>query len=88
MICTEYMARTHQNFFETHLPVLKHYDVGALNWGLVNGRSNTVFPWGSPAETPEPPVWFHDIFRTDGTPFDEREIAFLRQMTANELVSA
>lgn len=92
VICTEYMARTHGNYFETHLPVLKHNGIGALNWGLVSGRSNTIFPWGSPgvdspADTPEPALWFHDIFRTDGTAFDDREVAFLRQITAAELMA-
>ena len=44
--------------------------VGAINWGLVSGKTNTIFPWGSPEGAPEPKVWFHDIFRKDGTPFD------------------
>lgn len=81
VICTEYMARTAGSTFETHLPVLKKHRIGAINWGLVSGRSNTIFPWGSPEFSPEPAVWFHDIFRPDGTPFDNREVDFLREMT-------
>ena len=30
---------------------------------------------------PEPKVWFHDIFRTDGTPFDPREVELFRELT-------
>lgn len=30
---------------------------------------------------PEPEVWFHDIFRTDGTPFDAGEIEIFRKLT-------
>lgn len=29
---------------------------------------------------PEPELWFHDIYRTDGTPFDPAEIEFIKQM--------
>ena len=30
---------------------------------------------------PEPALWFHDIFRIDGTPFDKEEIDFIRGIT-------
>jgi len=30
---------------------------------------------------PEPEVWFHDLYRTDGTPFDPAEIAIFRKLT-------
>jgi hypothetical protein len=80
-ICSEYMARTNNSRFETNLPVFKKYKVGAINWGLVRGKTNTVFPWGSKEGTPEPIVWFHDIFRKDGTAFSNDEIAFLKSIT-------
>lgn len=80
ILCSEYMARTNNSRFETCLPVLKQYGVGAINWGLVSGRSNTIFPWGSKEGSPEPKVWFHDIFRADGTPFSPEEVAFIREM--------
>ncbi len=79
IICSEYMARTNKSTFIDNLPVLKNHRVGAINWGLVSGRSNTIFPWGSKPGTPEPTVWFHDIFRKDGTPFDEKEVAFIKE---------
>jgi len=44
VICGEYMARTNNSRLETHLPILKSYYVGPINWGLVSGRSNTIFP--------------------------------------------
>lgn len=55
--------------------------VGAINWGLVSGKTNTIFPWGSPEGASEPKVWFYDIFRKDGTPFDQEEIDVIRQYT-------
>jgi hypothetical protein len=81
VICTEYMARTDHSLFETHLPIFKKYNVGAINWGLVAGKTNTIYPWGSPEGTPEPPVWFHDIFRKDGTPYDEKEVQLIKSIT-------
>ena len=29
-------------------------------------------------EIPEPKVWFHDIFRKDGSPFDAEETNFIK----------
>jgi hypothetical protein len=81
LICTEYMARTNNSRFETNLPVFKKYHVGAINWGLVSGKTNTIFPWGSKEGAPEPVVWFHDIFRQDGTAFSKVEIDFLKAIT-------
>ncbi|MEP7259334.1 MAG: 1,4-beta-xylanase, partial [Flavitalea sp.] len=80
IICTEYMARTSESFFETHLPIFKKHHVGAINWGLVAGKTNTIYPWGSKEGTPEPAVWFHDIFRKDGTPYDHKEVEIIRSI--------
>jgi len=81
LVCSEYMARTNNSTFEKNMPVLKKYGVGAINWGLVSGKTNTIFPWGSKEGSSEPATWFHDIFRTDGTPFDKREVGIIRQLT-------
>lgn len=81
VICTEYMARTNNSKFETHLPILKRYHVGAINWGLVSGRSNTIFPWNSKEGSAEPSPWFHDVFRKDGTPYDVKETTLIKQLT-------
>lgn len=32
-------------------------------------------------EIPEPRMWFHDIFRINGTPFSEQEVYFIRNTT-------
>jgi hypothetical protein len=47
IICTEYMSRGNGSFFEGSLPVAKKYNVGAINWGLVDGKSQTIYPWDS-----------------------------------------
>jgi hypothetical protein len=77
------MARTNNSRFETNLPVFKKYKVGAINWGLVSGKTNTIFPWGSKEGSPEPKIWFHDIYRNDGTPFSNEEIKFIREIIKN-----
>jgi Cellulase (glycosyl hydrolase family 5) len=83
LICTEYMARTRGSLLETSLPVFKRHEVGALNWGLVKGKTNTIFAWDAPMpDKDEPPVWFHDIFRPNGSPFKASEVEFLKKITA------
>jgi len=83
LICTEYMARTRGSLLEASLPVFKRHAVGALNWGLVKGKTNTIFAWDAPMpDKDEPPVWFHDLFRPDGTPFKASEVEFLKGITA------
>lgn len=81
LICTEYMARP-TNRFETILPILKEHRVGAINWGLVAGKTQTLYPWESwnRAFEGEPDMWFHDILRPDGTAYDNREVEFIKDI--------
>ena len=83
VLCTEYMARGNHCTFQDNLPVMKENHVAAWNWGLVNGKSNTIYPWDSWKKpyASEPPVWFHDVFRADGTPFSTAETDLIRNLT-------
>jgi hypothetical protein len=83
LLCTEYMARGNNSTFEGALPILKKHRVAAYNWGLVDGKSQTIYPWDSwkKTYTSEPDVWFHDIFRKDGTPYRASEVTFIRTIT-------
>jgi hypothetical protein len=82
MICTEYMARPHNSTFSTILPMLKKEHVGGINWGLVTGKTNTMYAWDNPMpQGGEPTLWFHDIFRKDGTPYKADEVEFIRSIT-------
>ena len=82
LICTEYMARTRDSFFRTIMPMLKEEKVIAINWGFVAGKTNTMFAWDDPRpDGKEPEVWFHDIFRQDGTPFCQAEIDTIKACT-------
>jgi hypothetical protein len=83
IVCTEYMARPRESTFDPILGYLKEQKVGAINWGFVNGKTQTIYPWDSWTKTytAEPPVWFHDIFRSDGTPYDAKEVKYIREVT-------
>jgi hypothetical protein len=83
ILCTEYMARPAGSAFDPCLGYLREQKVGAYNWGFVDGKSQTIYPWDSwqKSYTGEPPLWFHDIFRRDGTPYDPKEVAYIRKVT-------
>ena len=81
LLCTEYLARHLESRFESHLPLFRELAIGAISWGLVSGRTQTIHPWWSwfkDEARSEPRVWFHDILRSDGSAFDEAEVTFLR----------
>lgn len=80
ILCTEYMARTLGNTFENHLPVFKKHKIGAFNWGLVYGKTQTIFSWESQKGAPEPKLWFHDILHKNGTPYSKDEIKFIKSI--------
>ncbi|MDB4901599.1 MAG: Sugar-binding cellulase-like protein [Mucilaginibacter sp.] len=81
MICTEYMARKRNSTFENTMPMLKKEKVGAINWGLVNGKTNTIYAWDTPMpKGGEPKLWFHDIFRKDGTPFNKQDVDLIKKL--------
>jgi hypothetical protein len=85
ILCTEYMARSVGSTFDTVLPIAHQYHVGAINWGLVAGKSQTYLPWDSwqrPYVLEKPPVWFHDIFYPDGKPYRAYESELIRQLTS------
>ncbi|MEI9943320.1 MAG: 1,4-beta-xylanase [Chitinophagaceae bacterium] len=82
LICTEYMARTRGSRFENIMPLLKERKIAAINWGLVTGKSNTIYAWDKPMpDGSEPETWFHDIFRKDGTPYKQEEVKLIKSLT-------
>ncbi len=82
LVCTEYMARKFHSTFHDVMPLLKKYKVAAINWGLVSGKTNTIFSWGDPRpDGKEPTLWFHDILRQDGTPFRKDEVDTIKALT-------
>ncbi len=85
LLCTEYMARGAGSTFDTILPIAYKHHVGAINWGLVVGKSQTNMPWDSwerPYVLAPPTLWFHDVFYADGKPYRLREAELLREWNA------
>ncbi len=84
ILCTEYMARGAGSTFDGSLPIAKRYHVAAINWGLVAGKTQTYLPWDSwqrPYVLSQPTIWFHEVFRNDGTPYRQREVDLIRELT-------
>ncbi len=80
VVCTEYMARPAGSTFDPNLTFMHDHKIGAYNWGFVSGKTQTIYPWDSWTKTytSEPPVWFHDIFHSDGTPYHPEEVHFIK----------
>jgi hypothetical protein len=83
LLCTEFMARGNGSTFEGALPIFKKEKIAAYCWGLVDGKTNTKYPW-STWQMPiigEPNPWHHEIFHTDGRPYREAEVKLIRELT-------
>jgi len=80
VICSEYMARPQHSTFDPNLGYLQNVSVFAFNWGFVSGRSQTVYPWDSwvTQYNESLDLWFHDVLRGDGSPFNQSEYAYIR----------
>lgn len=88
LLCTEYMSRGNGSFFDPNLSFMKSEGVAAFNWGLVSGKSQTIYPWDSWTKTynAEPALWFHDIFRPDGAPYRPEETAYIQSVTESDIL--
>ena len=86
LMCTEYMARPNGSTFAGFLPIAKKHNVAMINWGFVDGKTQTIYPWDSWTKTytAEPPLWFHDIFRKDGTPYKQEEVDVIKQLLTSK----
>ena len=85
ILCTEYMARGNGSTFDGSLPIGKKYNVAMINWGFVDGESQTRLPWDSwqkPYTMSEPTIWFHEVLRSDGTPYRDAEAELIKRLTS------
>jgi hypothetical protein len=85
-LCTEYLARGNGSTFEAVLPILKAEKVAAYCWGLVDGKTNTKYPWKT-WQMPilgDPDPWHHEIFHADGSPYREAEVKLIRELTGTQ----
>jgi hypothetical protein len=85
VLCTEYMARSIGSTFDGSLPIGKRLNIGMINWGFVDGKTQTRLPWDSwerPYTFKEPKVWFHEVLHTDGTPYRAAETDLIRRLSS------
>jgi hypothetical protein len=86
LLCTEFVARGNGSTFEEALPLFKKERIAAYCWGLVDGKTQTKYPW-STWQMPilgEPDPWHHDIFHPDGKPYREAEVRLIRELTSRQ----
>ena len=84
ILCTEYMARGAGSTFDTILPLAQKLRVAAINWGFVQGKTQTWLPWNSwqrPYVLMQPEVWHHDVLYPDGKPYRQAEVDLIRRLT-------
>ena len=85
VLCTEYMARGNGSTFDGSLPIAKRLNIAMINWGFVDGRTQTRLPWDSwkkPYTYDEPQIWFHEVLRADLTPYRTAETDLIKRLTA------
>ena len=81
LVCTEWLRRGHSDV-ATALPIFHRERVGCLNWGLVSGKTQTIYAWGTRPGSPEPALWFHDLLKPDGSAFNPEEVRLFKELTA------
>jgi len=85
ILLTEWMARQVKSTYETALPILKELNVGAYQWGLVKGKSQTYLPWPHVANKfIGDPMWWHDVLDGDGNLHSEQEGEIIRSFVYSE----
>ena len=85
VVNTEYMARGNGSTFDGSLPIAKKLNIGMMNWGFVDGRTQTRLPWDSwkkPYTFDEPTIWFHEVLRRDGKPYRQAEVDLIKRLSA------
>lgn len=83
VICTECVGRPANTLFDMYA-ICRKENIGVLSFGLYDSKMQCKFHWDSMKGAKEPKVWFHDIFHADGTPYDQKEIDFIKEITADK----
>ncbi len=84
------MARSKGSTFQGILPIAQKYKVAAYNWGFAAGKTQTWIPWDSwqqPYIDRQPEAWFHDILFSNGKPYLQEEVDFIRSIATGKAAS-
>jgi hypothetical protein len=80
LICTEWLNRPLGSTVKDNLPVFYENKIGAISWGLVNGKTQTNLPWGHrPDDGPYRGLWQHDLYHSDFTPYHPKELELFKK---------
>jgi hypothetical protein len=82
VFCTEWMARGVGSRIEDQLPFFRARHVGAFQWGLVRGRTQTHLPWPGVLPPTDDQEWFHDLLDETGAPYRPHELDLIRSVRA------
>ena len=77
LVCTEAIARTRGGTFGRTLSAFEKYHIHFFNWGLYTSDANWDVAWDMSSFEPYEP-WFHDVLHPDGTPYDWRDLEWIR----------
>lgn len=78
IVVSDWLMRQRGSTFEKILPVFSTHGVGWFNRGLVRGRTQQWVQDEAFADPEQSEVWQHDVLKTDGEPYDAREIELIR----------
>lgn len=87
VICTEFMSRGSGGTFDAILPFMKENKIGGYNWGLVNGKTQTIYSWESWKRdiSGEADFWHHDLLHKDGTPYLQTEVDLILELRKKKI---
>jgi hypothetical protein len=77
IVCTEAVARTRGGTFARSLTAFAKYNIHFYSWGLYVSDTNWHVAWNLSSFEPYSP-WFHEVLHPDGTPYDYRDLDWIR----------
>jgi hypothetical protein len=82
LINDEWLHRPMRSVIQTHLPLFKKENVGSYFFGFVNGKNqfNEVWDMIRPYKEIDTSLWMHDVYHSDGTPYDPEEIEVFKKI--------
>ncbi|MGA2540124.1 MAG: hypothetical protein ABSG78_01040 [Verrucomicrobiota bacterium] len=77
IVCTEAVARTISGNYGRSMSSFEQNHIHFYSWGLYTADSNWAVSWGLSTFDPNEPM-FHDLLHPDGTPYDWRDLEWVR----------
>lgn len=83
MLITEWLHRPNDNMLLDHLPLFHERKIGAWQWGMILGKTQTNLNWATMnggVPEPNPALWQHDLLYPDGSPYCQAEIDLIAKL--------